>query len=258
MIEVSGLHKSFMSGTGRKRIRVVAVEEVSLTAADGEITALLGPNGAGKTTTLRMIGTLVKPDRGRALIDGCDCADASTAARERMGVLSEARGLYNRLTALENIRYFGRLRGMSDFAIDARLAKLAHLIDMAELLPRRVEGFSQGERMKVAIARAMIHDPKNLILDEPTNGLDIMATRALRELVRRLRDEGKCLLMSSHIMQEVSALADRIVVIAKGRAVNQGTAGELMLLAGADNLEDAFVLLTASSQRTAAPVGDSP
>ena len=244
MIELSGLHKSFMSGTGKKRIRVVAVEEVSLIARDGEITALLGPNGAGKTTTLRMIASLIQPDRGHASIDGCDCASAATAARERMGVLSEARGLYNRLTAVENIRYFGRLRGMSDFAIDASLAKLAHLIDMTDLLPRRVEGFSQGERMKVAIARAMIHDPKNLILDEPTNGLDIMSTRALRDLVRRLRDEGKCLLMSSHIMQEVSALADRIVVIAKGRAVNQGTVEELIALAGADNLEDAFVTLT--------------
>jgi sodium transport system ATP-binding protein len=244
MIETQGLHKSFSSGTGKKRSQVVAVETVSLSARDGEITALLGPNGAGKTTTLRIIATLVKPDRGLAKVDGCDCSLAATAARQRMGVLSEARGLYNRLTALENIRYFGRLRGMPDAAIDASLAKLAHLIEMTELLPRRVEGFSQGERMKVAIARAMIHDPKNLILDEPTNGLDIMSTRAMRVLIRRLRDEGKCVLMSSHIMQEVSALADRIVLIAKGRAVSQGTALELMALAGATNLEDAFVVLT--------------
>jgi sodium transport system ATP-binding protein len=176
------------------------------------------------------------------------------AARKVLGVLSEARGLYNRLTARENIRYFGRLRGMGDEAIDSAIGRLAEMIEMSELLERRCEGFSQGERMKVAIARALIHDPQNLVLDEPTNGLDIMSTRALRELIRRLRDAGKCILMSSHIMQEVSALSDHIVVVSKGRAVNQGTPAQLIEQTGAANLEDAFVQLTAEDHAAPPPL----
>ena len=254
MIEARNLNKSFTSGSGSKAKRVTAVHDVSLVAQDGAITGLLGPNGAGKTTSLRIIATLVKPDGGQALVDGHDSVNDAMAARRSLGVLSEARGLYNRLTARENIRYFGRLRGMSDAAIETSICRLAELIDMTELLNRRTEGFSQGERMKVAIARALIHDPQNLVLDEPTNGLDIMSTRALRELIRRLRDTGKCILMSSHIMQEVSALSDHIVVVSHGRAVNQGTPAELIERTGAANLEDAFVLLTAPDQAAPAPL----
>ncbi len=245
MIEVVDLYKSFATGRGRSRRTIEAVRGVTLCAADGSVTALLGPNGSGKTTTLRMIATLVVPDRGSARVDQLDTVTDALGVRQALGVLSDARGLYSRLTTRENIRYFGRLRGMDDRAIDSALARLAELIEMEPLLDRRTEGFSQGERMKVAIARALIHDPRNLVLDEPTNGLDILSTRALRELIRRLKDAGKCILISSHIMQEISALADHIVIIAEGATVATGTAASLLERTGALNLEDAFVALSA-------------
>jgi sodium transport system ATP-binding protein len=243
VISVRELRKSFVSGRGKSERRIDAVAGVSLDAPDGQITGLLGPNGAGKTTTLRMISTLVHPDSGAALVDGFDTVSASMEVRRRLGMLSDARGLYLRLTARENIRYYGRLRGMSDESIESAIDRLAPLIDMTDLLERRTDGFSQGERMKVAIARALIHDPQNVVLDEPSNGLDIMSTRALRELLRGLRDAGKCILMSSHIMQEVAALSERIVIIAHGRAIAAGTAEELMAQAKANSLEVAFVAL---------------
>jgi sodium transport system ATP-binding protein len=245
VIEVVDLYKSFATGRGRSRRTIEAVRGVTLCAADGSVTALLGPNGSGKTTTLRMIATLVVPDRGSARVDQLDTVTDALGVRQALGVLSDARGLYSRLTTRENIRYFGRLRGMDDRAIDSALARLAELIEMEPLLDRRTEGFSQGERMKVAIARALIHDPRNLVLDEPTNGLDILSTRALRELIRRLKDAGKCILISSHIMQEISALADHIVIIAEGATVATGTAASLLERTGALNLEDAFVALSA-------------
>ena len=245
MIEIRDLYKSFDTGTGKNKKRVDAVRGVSMSAPDGSITGLLGPNGAGKTTTLRMISTLVIPDRGSAHVDGMDTVTQAMPVRSALGVLSDARGIYNRLTARENIRYYGRLRGMPLAGVDRAIEHLAELIDIGSLLDRRTEGFSQGERMKVAIARALIHDPQNLLLDEPTNGLDIMSTRALRDVLRNLKAAGKCIVMSSHIMQEVSALADRIVIIADGRAVAEGTKEELIAKAGAQSLEDAFVSLTA-------------
>ena len=256
MIEVEGLVKSFVAkgdgkrrGFGRKatdggKRLVEAVRGVSFSAADGATTGLLGPNGAGKTTTLRMIATLVAPDGGHARVDGSDSVVDATTVRERLGVLSDARGLYVRMTARENIRYYGRLRAMRDDRIDAAIESLAALLEMKPLLDRRTDGFSQGERMKVAIARALVHDPQNLVLDEPSNGLDVGATRALRELIRRLRDAGKCVLMSSHVMQEVAALSDRIVVIAEGRVIAAGTTDAVMEATGAANLEDAFFRLT--------------
>jgi sodium transport system ATP-binding protein len=253
MIVVENLVKSFVSsGDGKRRSRgqprdskrIEAVRGVSFSAVDGAVTALLGPNGAGKTTTLRMIATLVKPDGGSAQVDGHDAVTDAIAVRTRLGVLSDARGLYVRMTARENVRYYGRLRGMDDRAIDVAVTRLADLLDMGAILDRRTDGFSQGERMKVAIARALVHDPQNLILDEPTNGLDVTSTRALRELLRHLRDAGKCIVMSSHVMQEISALADRIVIIAKGSIVADGTTEALIAQAGAANLEDAFFKLT--------------
>jgi sodium transport system ATP-binding protein len=254
MIEVEHLAKSFAAkGEGRQRRgtghdgrapRIEAVRGVSFTAADGETTGLLGPNGAGKTTTLRMIGTLVRPDSGRALVDGHDSTLEPMAVRERLGVLSDARGLYVRLTARENIRYYGRLRGMSEARIEESIEGLAELLEMKPILDRRTDGFSQGERMKVAIARSLVHDPQNLMLDEPSNGLDVTATRALRSLIRRLRDAGKCIVMSSHIMQEVTALADRIVIVAEGRTVANGTTESVIAESGAIDLEDAFFRLT--------------
>ena len=236
MIEARALAKRFNE--------VEAVREVSFTAPDGEITGLLGPNGAGKTTTLRMISTLVAPTSGKALVDGIDGAANPLAVRARIGMLSDSRGLYGRLTARENIRYYGALRRMPDAAIEASIERLAELLDMGELLDRRTDGFSQGEKMKVAIARTLVHDPPNVMLDEPTNGLDVMTTRKLREVIRRLRDAGKCVLFSSHVMQEVSALCDEIVIVARGSVVAQGTADELRAASGCATLEDAFVHLT--------------
>jgi len=223
---------------------VDAVRDVSFTAPDGAITGLLGPNGAGKTTTLRMIAALVAPTGGNATVDGIDCAAAPLAARGRLGVLSDARGLYARLTARENIAYYGELRGLTRSAIEAATARLAELLDLGSILERRTDGFSQGERMKVAIARALVHDPPNVLLDEPTNGLDVMTTRNLRDVIRRLRDEGKCVVFSSHVMQEVSALCDTIVIMARGAVAAQGSAGSLLAASGCANLEDAFVRLT--------------
>ncbi len=241
MIVAQGLAKRFGD--------VLAVERVTFSAPDGAITGLLGPNGAGKTTTLRMISTLVRPSGGHAEVDGHDVEGDALAVRGRIAMLSDARGLYGRLTARENIAYYAALRGLDPQASSAAIARLAELLDMTELLDRRTEGFSQGERMKVAIARALVHDPPNVILDEPTNGLDVMTTRNLREVVRQLRDAGKCILFSSHVMQEVSALCDEIVIVARGAVVASGTAPELLASSGRSNLEDAFVQLAGEAPR---------
>ena len=244
MIDVQDLSKRFTQGRGRKARTVEAVKGLSFRAADGCITGLLGPNGAGKTTTLRMVAALIAPDAGRIQVDGIDVATQPQEALARMGVLSDARGLYPRLTARENIVYYGRLQGMTAAAANARAEVLAHMFDMQPLLERRTEGFSQGERMKTALARAVVHDPPNIVLDEPTNGLDVVATRALRETLRRLRDdEGKCIVFSTHIMQEVERLCDHVVVVAHGRTVAAGTLDELARLTGERDFEESFVKL---------------
>jgi sodium transport system ATP-binding protein len=231
-----------LGGAGKRVVR--AVQGLSFTAADGRITGLLGPNGAGKTTSLRMVACLIDPDAGSIHVDGHDTARAPRAALARMGVLSDARGLYPRLTARENIVYYGRLQGMSRAQAQARATQLALTLDMRELLDRRTDGFSQGERMKTALARALVHNPPNIILDEPTNGLDVQATRALREALRRLRDdEGKCIVFSTHIMQEVERLCDHVVLVAHGRTVAQGSVAELNALAGQQDFEETFVQL---------------
>ena len=244
MIVATNLAKQFRGGADEV---IHAVRGVSFTAQDGRITGLLGPNGAGKTTTLRMISTLVEPTEGSASVDGHDVRGEPLAARARLGMLSDARGLYTRLTARENIAYYGELRGMPRAALAASIAKLSEWLELGALLDRRTDGFSQGERMKVAIARALVHDPSNVVLDEPTNGLDVMTTRNLREVIRRLRDEGKCVLFSSHVMQEVSALCDEILIVARGIVVGSGRAEDLLAASGRDTLEDAFVALTGVS-----------
>jgi sodium transport system ATP-binding protein len=244
MIEVQHLRKAF--GSGLKE--VIAVDGVSFRAEDGAITGLLGPNGAGKTTTLRMLYTLMRPDRGRVLVDGLDPAQDPGGVRRRIGVLPDARGIYKRLTARENIAYFGRLQGLDDAAIAARTGNLVTALDMADFADRRAEGYSQGQRTKTAIARALVHDPRNVILDEPTNGLDVMTTRSMRAFLRGLRADGRCVLFSSHIMQEVAALCDRIVIIAQGRVVADGTPDELRAQTGLANLEDAFVKVIGSEE----------
>jgi sodium transport system ATP-binding protein len=246
MIVAEHLRKTF---PGKDKGRpVVAVDDVGFEARDGEITGLLGPNGAGKTTTLRMLYTLMRPESGRVLIDGRDVALEPEYARRALGVLPDARGVYKRLTARENIRYFGELHGMQPALIAQRTRELAAALQMEDFLDRQTEGFSQGQRTKTAIARALVHDPRNVILDEPTNGLDVMTTRGLRDFLRHLRGEGRCVIFSSHIMQEVAALCDRIVVVAQGRVVAQGSADELRQRTGESNLEDAFVQLIGSEE----------
>lgn len=193
-----------------------AVDRVSFSACDGEITGLLGPNGAGKTTILRLLYTLLKPDHGRVQIDGRDPQAEPLTVKHRIGALPDSRGLYTRLTARENVAYFGRLHGMQGETLRRRVDELIELLDFSECADRRTAGFSQGQRVKTAIARALVHTPQNVVLDEPTNGLDVMSTRALRHFLKGLKEQGHCILLSSHIMQEVAALCDRIVVIAKG------------------------------------------
>ena len=244
MMEARGLAKAF--GT------VQAVEDVSFRAEDGRITGLLGPNGAGKTTTLRMLYSLLTPDRGEIQVDGLGTRRDPQGVRRRMGVLPDTRGLYKRLTARENIEYFGRLQGVAPAALKARTDALVERLDMREFEHRRTEGFSQGQRVKTAIARALVHDPRNVLLDEPTNGLDVLATRAMRELMRELRAEGKCILFSSHLMPEVAALCDHIVVIARGRVAAAGSPDELRARTGESSLEDAFVRIIGSAEGLAA------
>ncbi len=235
MIEAIQLEKSFGA--------IKAVRGVSFIGKNGEITGLLGPNGAGKTTTIRMIGTLVSIGGGSARIDGIEVGQDPAGALAACGFLTDARGLYTRMTARENIRYYAELRGIDRTRAERTISRYAEWLDMGTLLDRRTDGFSQGERMKVAIARALVHEPQNVVLDEPTNGLDVMSTRALRELIKRLRAEGRAVLFSSHIMQEVAALCDRIVIVAQGKVMASGTPEEIVETAGKSNLEDAFVSL---------------
>ena len=244
MIQVQDLHKAFTT----KKATVKAVDGVGFEARDGEITGLLGPNGAGKTTTLRMLYTLMKPDSGKVLVDGVDVAVDPETVRRALGVLPDARGVYKRLTARENIAYFGELHGLDASTIAQRTERLVQALNMQDFIDRRTEGFSQGQRTKTAIARALVHDPKNVILDEPTNGLDVMTTRGLREFLKQLRAEGRCVVFSSHIMQEVAALCDRIVIVARGQVVASGTADELRAQTGEENLEDAFVKAIGSEE----------
>lgn len=241
MIQVRNVAKSFGD--------VHAVRSVSFDALDGQITGLLGPNGAGKSTTIRMMYGLLNPDVGDVLVDGFNPRVDALEARRRLGALPDAYGLYPRLTARENIAYFGQLQGLDATQITRRLDELTDLLDMSEILERRVDGFSQGQRMKVSIARAIIHNPKNVLLDEPTNGLDVMATRAMRILIRRMKDAGCCVILSSHIMQEVSALCDDIVVISAGSVVAQGNVDDFCRLTGESDLEEAFVQLVLKEPR---------
>ncbi len=240
MIEARELRKTFGS--------VTAVRDVALRAQDGRITGLLGPNGAGKSTTLRILYTVIATESGDALIDGISVVHQPLEARRRMGVLPHNAGIYPRLTARENIQYFGALHGLGRRERRQRADELIELLDMSEFADRIAKGFSQGQRIKTALARALVHRPRNLLLDEPTNGLDVMAVRSLRQLLGRLRDAGHCILFSSHVMQEVAALCDEIVVIAHGTVVGAGTPAEVQMRAGATTLEEAFVRLIGSSE----------
>jgi sodium transport system ATP-binding protein len=244
MISVQHLRKRFGD--------VVAVDDVSFDALDGQVTGLLGPNGAGKTTTLRVLYGLLSADQGDVRVDDVNVRDAPQEAQRRMGVLPDSRGLYVRLTAREHLQYYGRLQGLDAATVDERIERLVGQLDMSGIIDRRVQGFSQGERVRVAVGRALVHEPRNVLLDEPTNGLDVGATRAMRHLIRDMRAEGKCVLFSSHIMQEVSALCDRLVIISGGRTVAYGTPDEVRSISGHATLEDAFVSLTGIDELTGA------
>jgi sodium transport system ATP-binding protein len=241
MIRVEGLTRSF--GTVR------AIDGVSFEAHDGRITGLLGPNGAGKSTTLRVLYTVLRPDAGSATVDGIDVTADPLATRRTIGVLPHAAGIYPQLTARENVAYFGALHGLAPADCARRVDALLAELEMADFADRRAKGFSQGERIKVALARALVHSPKNLLLDEPTNGLDVMATRALRAVIRKLRGAGHCVLFSSHVMQEVAALCDDIVIIDHGHVVAAGSPDELRARFSATSLEDAFVAATGDGRR---------
>lgn len=241
MIHVEHLAKTFGS--------VQALHDVSFTARDGRITGLLGANGAGKSTTLRIVSAITRANSGRAFVDGIDCTLDALAVRKQIGVLPHASGLYPQLTARENILYFGRLHGIDEIILQERIVQWLEKLDLAEIIDRRTQGFSHGQKLKVALARALIHAPRNIILDEPTSGLDIAGTRALRDLIRGLRDQGQCVLFSSHIMQEVAALCDDIVIIARGRVVASGTPQEILNSTGAADLEEAFLRATGDSRQ---------
>lgn len=240
MIIAKQLRKSFGD--------VEAVKDVSFTAGDGLITGLLGPNGAGKSTTLRMLYTILKPDSGTAMVDHVDVTKDPLKARHLMGVFTHNPGIYPNLSAKENIAYFGRLYGLSPSVIARRIEELGELLDMNDILNRRAKGFSQGQRTKVSLARALIHEPQNVLLDEPTNGLDVMATRSLRRIIRTLKEQGKCVLFSSHVMQEVGALCDHTVIIADGRIAAEGSIESLQQQSGRNTLEDAFIELIGSER----------
>jgi sodium transport system ATP-binding protein len=240
VIELAGVEKGF----GEVR----ALDGVSFAVRDGRITGLLGPNGAGKTTALRVLYGVLAPDAGRAAVDGRDLGREREAAQRRLGVLPHAHGLYPRLSAREHLSFAGRLHGLSGRALDDRLDAVSELLDLGPLLHRRTDGFSQGQRLRVALARALVHDPPNVVLDEPTSGLDVEGIRAVRALLRRLRDEGRCVLLSSHVMQEVAAVCDEVVVVTRGRVVATGTPAALMAATGRSTLEDAFVAVLGTEE----------
>jgi sodium transport system ATP-binding protein len=242
VIEAAALCKRFGA--------IEAARDVSFRAADGEITGLLGPNGAGKSTTLRMLYGVLTPDSGSARIDGLDIRGETSLARAHLGVLPHAAGVYGNLTARENIAYFGALLGIGRDECGARIADLSRILGMEEFLERRAKGFSQGQRIKVAIARALIHRPGNLVLDEPTNGLDVMSIRSLRGILEELRAQGHCILFSSHVMQEVAALCDRIVIIGHGRVLADGPVEALREQSGTDSLEEAFLKILAQTEES--------
>jgi len=234
MIKVNEITKSFGD--------VKAVKSISFTAPDNQITGLLGPNGAGKSTTIRMLSTLIKPDQGEAIIDGFNVATQPLSARSQLGILSHNAGIYPRLTAIENIKFFGSMSGLDKTLLNTRVDELIEMLEMQSFAKRKADGFSQGQRTKVALARALVHKPKTLLLDEPTNGLDVMATRSLRKLIKNLKADGHCILFSSHIMQEVAALCDHIVIISDGRITMQGSIEEIKINTQQTDLEEAFVV----------------
>jgi sodium transport system ATP-binding protein len=261
MIEVNNLHKTFAGNKksmfsqfskNKEQGVVTALDGLSFTAKDGEITGILGPNGAGKTTCLRTLYGLLKADEGSAIIDGINVVENPLAARAQLGIFPDKFGLYERLTAYEQIDYFASIHGLQGDAKHQAIEAIIHDLDMVELAHRKTLGFSQGQRMKVTLAQALVHQPKNFVLDEPTRGLDVMSTRVLRNYLARFKEKGHCILFSSHVMQEVAALCDRVVIVANGKLAAEGTPSELCELAGESQLEEAFVKIIGSDEGVAA------
>ncbi len=244
MIKMRALKKSF--GVGQARVD--ALSGLSLDARDGRVTGLIGPNGAGKTTAFRIVYGLLTADSGSASVDGIDVGSERMEAQRALGVLPDVRGLYPRLTAREHIRYFGQLHGAGGSALEDDINDLIKRLGMEDFADRRAKGFSRGQELKVALGRALVHRPQNLILDEPTNGLDVMSSRSVRDLIKEMRDNGHCILISSHIMSEVAALCDDLVIIANGRAIATGTPDELRQQTGADDIEEVFVRVVAKER----------
>ena len=244
MINVDALTKTFKN--------VQALDSLSFQAKDGEITGLLGPNGAGKTTCLRIIYGLLQADTGKAEIEGVDANQNPIDARRNLGIFPDKFGLYERLTVREQVAYFAGLHGLTGSKQKQAVEQVIEKLDIKELADRRTAGFSQGQRMKVALAQALVHSPKHLILDEPSRGLDVMSTRILRDVLREQRAQGTCILFSSHVMQEVAALCDRVVVMANGKDAAEGTPQELCDMTGEPQLEDAFVKIIGTDEGIAA------
>ncbi|MCJ8302715.1 ATP-binding cassette domain-containing protein [Shewanella sp.] len=244
MIKVSNLSKRIGE--------VQALDDLSFEAKDGQITGLLGPNGAGKTTCLRTIFGLLQADKGIAEIDGIDVSKSPIEAKQQLGLFPDPFGLYERLTPREYVSYFAELNGLSKVEAKAATAKVLSQLHMDDIADRRCKGFSQGQRMKTALAQAIVHQPTNIILDEPTRGLDVMSTRVLRDLLRGLKEQGHCVLFSSHVMQEVAALCDQVIVMADGKVVAIGSPDDLCRQTGKDSLEDAFIQLIGTDEGIAA------
>ncbi|MCL1064947.1 ATP-binding cassette domain-containing protein [Shewanella benthica] len=244
MIKVSNLSKRIGE--------VQALDDLSFEAQNGQITGLLGPNGAGKTTCLRTIFGLLQADKGIAEIDGIDVSKSPIEAKQQLGLFPDPFGLYERLTPREYVSYFAELNGLSRVEAKAATAKVLSQLHMDDIADRRCKGFSQGQRMKTALAQAIVHQPTNIILDEPTRGLDVMSTRVLRDLLRGLKEQGHCVLFSSHVMQEVAALCDQVIVMADGKVVAIGSPDDLCRQTGKDSLEDAFIQLIGTDEGIAA------
>jgi sodium transport system ATP-binding protein len=240
MIAVQGIHKSFGS--------TAAVNGISFDVPNGSITALLGPNGAGKTTTIRSITGLVRPDRGRVEVDGIDVAGQPIDARARLGVVPEQIGVYDHLTVAEHVEYSAALQGLSGAAAGERTRALLEQLGLTALSRRLAGTLSMGERRRLALTRALVHDPANLVFDEPTNGLDVMSAREVRRAIRNLAGRGRAVLVSSHVMPEVAALCDRAIVVSGGAVVAAGTPSDLLARTGSATLEDAFVRLIGSEE----------
>lgn len=243
MIEVRNLYKAFGE--------IHAVEDLSFDTRDGEILGLIGHNGAGKTTTFRIIAGLLKPDQGHTSVDGLDCMTKRLEAQRRLGILPDVRGLYPRLTGREHILYFGRLHGLEGMALVRRTDELIERLGMGEFAQRRTRGFSRGQELKVALARALVHEPQNMIFDEPTNGLDVASSHNVHDLIREMRDQGRSIIISSHIMSEVARLCDRLVIMADGGSLMQGSPDELLERTGRTSLEEIFLATAASGKEAA-------